>query len=249
MVVLSYGGEKGSLLSFDLPSRELLQEQAGWLAGARARLLRRAGVAHRRSILDLGCGYGVVRGELARRGGGTVTGLDHHARALRGVPNGVCGRAEQLPFRAGAFDLVFCQLALMWMPLEATVAEIERVTRPGGVVAAIEPDYGGMLEWPEGAGLKGVWIAALERAGADPLVGRKLPGALARAGFDVWVEITPGVRQPRQGRFGLLRGLPLTPDEQRRLIEWEGRSGAGFSPWEPLVYLPFVMVVGSRSAG
>lgn len=52
------------------------------------------------------------------------------------------------------------------------------------------------------------------RAGADPFVGRKLPGALARAGFDVWMETTAGIQPPRADRFELLRGLPLTSEEK-----------------------------------
>lgn len=58
---------------------------------------------------------------------------------------------------------------------------------------AIEPDYGGMLEWPEGVGLKEVWIAALTRVGADPRWGGKLPGVLARGAIHVRVETTAGI--------------------------------------------------------
>lgn len=98
-----------------------------------------------------------------------VVGVDWQLQALRSddfsrsrgattevvtTVDGVCGEAGKFPFANETFDLVFCQLALMWMPLERTAAEIGRVTMKGGVVMAIEPDYGGMLKWPEGAGLK-----------------------------------------------------------------------------------------------
>ena len=180
-----------------------------------------------------------------------VVGVDHHVAAMRIIEQmdgfgAACGDAGWLPFARNSFDLVFCQLALMWMPLDRTAAEIRRVTMKGGAVVAIEPDYGGMLEWPEGVGLKEVWIAALARTGADPLVGRKLPGILAREGFDVRVETTSGIQPPAMGRFGLLRGLPLTPDEQRRVDEMVKRSGVGYSKWEPLVHLPFVLAVGTK---
>lgn len=235
-------------MTYDLPSLDLLREQADWLSPARTRLLRQIRVAHRKRMLDLGCGYGIVTEELARRGREIAIGFDHHLEALREAKAGcfVIGDATRLPFKEQAFDLVFCQLALMWMPLEQTIREIGRATMKGGVVVAIEPDYGGMLEWPEGAGLKDVWIAALRRAGADPRVGRKLPGALARAGFDVRVETTSGVQPPSPARFGLLRGLPLTPDEQRKVSEVEQRWGSEFSNWETLVHLPFVLVVGTK---
>lgn len=135
----------------------------------------------------------------------------------------------------------------MWMPLEETVQEISRVTMKGGVVITIEPDYGGMLEWPEGAGLKEVWMAALTRAGADPLVGRKLPGVLSRVGFDVRVETTSGIQPPAQTRLEILRGLPLTPEEARKVNEGEKRASGLFSKWESLVHLPFVLVVGTKT--
>jgi SAM-dependent methyltransferase len=204
-------------------------------------------VAHRKRILDLGCGFGEVTEELARRGGGTVFVLDHLPQALSRVSDGVCGQSDHLPFPNKALDLVFCQLALMWMPLEQTVQEISRVTMHGGVVVAIEPDYGGMLEWPDGAGLKEVWIPALQRAGADPFVGRKLPGVLSRAGFDVRVETTSGIQPPHADRFGLLRGLPLTQEEEVRVREFELESGVkDLENWEALVHLPFVLVVGTK---
>ena len=65
---------------------ELLRRQAAWLAPARARLLRRVAVARRRSVLDLGGGYGAVTGELVRRAGGTVVALDHTLEALQASP-------------------------------------------------------------------------------------------------------------------------------------------------------------------
>ena len=58
--------------------------------------------------------------------------------------------AERLPFADGAFDLVFCQFALLWLDAAAAVGEVRRVLSPGGVLAAIEPDYGGMIEHPRG---------------------------------------------------------------------------------------------------
>lgn len=186
-----------------------------------------------------------------------VAGVDHHFSALDanrrlssskpGVGNVICAEARKLPFADKTFDLVFCQLALMWMPLEQTTAEIGRVTMKGGAVVAIEPDYGGMLEWPEGVGLKEIWLAALTRAGADPFVGRKLPGVLAREGFEVRVETTSGIQPPRAGRFGLLRGLPLMPKEEERVREIELEVGVrDLEKWEALVHLPFVLVFATK---
>ena len=168
-------------------SRALEAEQARWLAPLRSRLLRRVDIARRRRVLDLGAGGGTVAEELARRAAGPVVAVDvvagepdeadASADAARAVAR-VTADAVRLPFADGSFELAFCQAALLWMPLAAAAAELRRVVADTGAVLAIEPDFGGMIEHPEGAGLAQVWRAALSRAGADPLVGRKLPGAL-----------------------------------------------------------------------
>ncbi|HLA84582.1 MAG TPA: hypothetical protein VJL29_07290, partial [Thermoguttaceae bacterium] len=65
-----------------LPSTALLRQQAEWLAPARSRLLRRAGIARCRRVLDLGCGVGAVTAELARRTSGFVVALDRDRGSL-----------------------------------------------------------------------------------------------------------------------------------------------------------------------
>ncbi|MEO6504386.1 MAG: class I SAM-dependent methyltransferase, partial [Jatrophihabitantaceae bacterium] len=55
-------------------------------------------------------------------------------------------RAERLPFADEAFDLVLAQLVVHFMDdPEAGIAEMARVTRPGGVVAACVWDHAGGL--------------------------------------------------------------------------------------------------------
>ena len=110
-----------------LPSESLLQAQAEWLAPARARLLRRVGIARRRRILDLGAGYGAVTGELARRGGGFVAALDTSTSSVSALLNSpafpICGDALSLPFADNSFDLVFCQCVLMWVTSTGSVTD------------------------------------------------------------------------------------------------------------------------------
>jgi SAM-dependent methyltransferase len=232
----------------DLPSLRLIREQAAWLAPARSWLLQRAGVEQRRSLLDLGCGFGVVSQELARLGGGRVVALDHSLPALLKARAGLegspptCADATRLPFTDASFDLVFCQLALLWMPLELTLAEVRRVLQPGGVLLAIEPDYGGMVEHPAELATRDLWIAGLARAGADPLVGRKLPGLLAGHGFDVRVELMNELTPPVPQRFDLLRGLPLKRKERRQAKAIERSARRLAEPWQQVVHLPFMLV-------
>jgi SAM-dependent methyltransferase len=230
------------------PPAELLRQQAEWLASARARLLRRAAIAHRSSVLDLGAGSGAVSDELARRSAGRVVALDRAWPPLRAAATpGICAQAARLPFPAATFDLVFCQCALLWMPpLPPVLSEIWRILQPGGVLLALEPDYGGLLEHPPALALRDIWLAALARAGADPLVGRKLPGLLARQGFGVRADLLPELLPPSPARFDLLRGLPLTRREQRALRRAERAAATHNAPWQQIAHLPFVLLTATR---
>jgi SAM-dependent methyltransferase len=233
-----------------LPPPELLAKQADWLAPARSRLLRRIRIAHCRSLLDLGCGWQTVTRELARRCSGYVVAADLNRLALAAQEHRdspilpVACDAARLPFRDGSFDLVFCQFALLWMNADSAVREIRRVLAPGGVLAAIEPDYGGLIEFPDKIATTALWQAALRRAGADPSIGRRLPGLLAAAGFQVRVDLLDRLTPPSPLRFELLRGLPLAGDEVRRLEDII-RADRELDDSQRVAHLPIFLVTAS----
>ena len=92
------------------------------------------------AALELGCGAGQWARELARRGA-TVIGIDVSAAQLelaRSADDGravslVQGSAEELPFRAEAFDLVMCDHgALSFTDPRVAIPEVARVLRPRG---------------------------------------------------------------------------------------------------------------------
>jgi demethylmenaquinone methyltransferase/2-methoxy-6-polyprenyl-1,4-benzoquinol methylase len=57
----------------------------------------------------------------------------------RGLKSAVCGDACTLPFADGAFDAVFIGYGLRNFPdLNKAVREIERVTRPGGLLVSLD---------------------------------------------------------------------------------------------------------------
>jgi demethylmenaquinone methyltransferase/2-methoxy-6-polyprenyl-1,4-benzoquinol methylase len=57
----------------------------------------------------------------------------------RGVANGDCGDAMRLPFSDGSFDCVFIGYGLRNYPdLDTALAEILRVTRPGGLLVTLD---------------------------------------------------------------------------------------------------------------
>jgi ubiquinone/menaquinone biosynthesis C-methylase UbiE len=104
--------------------------------------------------LDVGCGPGGLTSELvARAGAERVAAIDpaaQFAEACRERHAGAdvrVGSAEQLPWDDDTFDAALAQLVIAFMSdPDRGVAEMARVTRPGGVVAACMWDLhdGGM---------------------------------------------------------------------------------------------------------
>ncbi len=243
-------------MDYSLPTDQaLLAKQAEWLAPFRARLLRRAAIGQRQAVLDLGCGPGLITAELLRRSGGRVVGVDRNFRALRHLAalyraesrvqlaQPICADACRLPFADQSFDLVFCQWVLLWVPLGAALKEIRRVLEPAGVLVALEPDYGGMIEYPPEIASAPLWQTGLRRAGADPEVGRKLPPLLAELGFQVEVLLLDRLSAPDPARWQLLRELPLTAEEQAHL-EAAMQTETQLPPQSVSVHLPIFGILG-----
>ena len=105
------------------------------------RLVDEADIKPGMSVLDVGCGTGVVARAAQRRIGPDelVTGLDISvemltvARRLAPSLRWIQGDAGMLPFLAEHFDRVVSQFALMFFPdQEHAVSEMWRVLKPGG---------------------------------------------------------------------------------------------------------------------
>jgi demethylmenaquinone methyltransferase/2-methoxy-6-polyprenyl-1,4-benzoquinol methylase len=103
------------------------------------------------SVLDVATGPAGVALQLAERTGATVTGIDLTEQMLRaGVANVarhrrsdrvrlLVGRGEELPFPDATFDaLTFTYLLRYVTDPAATLRELTRVVKPGGVVANLE---------------------------------------------------------------------------------------------------------------
>jgi demethylmenaquinone methyltransferase/2-methoxy-6-polyprenyl-1,4-benzoquinol methylase len=103
------------------------------------------------TVLDVATGTGAVAIEIARRTGARVVGLDQSPEMLTGARERVAragladrielreGRAEALPFADGSFTaLSFTYLLRYVADPAATMSELARVVRPGGVIASLE---------------------------------------------------------------------------------------------------------------
>jgi demethylmenaquinone methyltransferase/2-methoxy-6-polyprenyl-1,4-benzoquinol methylase len=103
------------------------------------------------SVLDVACGTGAVGLELARAYGCRVVGIDQSPEMLAAGRRRIAsagqrgrielreGRAEELRFPDASFDaLTFTYLLRYVDDPGATLRELARVVRPGGVVAGLD---------------------------------------------------------------------------------------------------------------
>jgi SAM-dependent methyltransferase len=103
-----------------------------------------AGISSGQRVLDVGCGPGALTAELvARVGPAAVSAVDPSesfvvaAQARNPGADVQQATAEQLPFPDQSFDAALAQLVVSFMADPAAgIAEMRRVTQPGGVVAA-----------------------------------------------------------------------------------------------------------------
>lgn len=182
------------------------------------------GAASVGSILDVGCGVGHW-GRLIGRAlpAARVTGIDREplwvekagerAAALGATDrfNYQVASAEALPFADSTFDLTTCQTVLIHMPDPARViAEMARVTRPGGLVVVAEPTnfVDGVIE-SIAVGDPPEVTAELLRfhlvcnrgkvalGQGDNLLGERVPGLFAAAGLQ-------GIQVRQNERAGVL---------------------------------------------
>jgi SAM-dependent methyltransferase len=209
--------------------RDRLRRQSGELRDHSLLLLNRTGVAAGQRAIDLGCGPSGILDLLADRVGptGHVVGLDFDpanvalARqfvADRGLANVevIEGDAHQTGLPSDSYDLVHTRTLLINIPDPATVVtEMARLARPGGWVAALEPDGGGSVCYPTHPAwdrLTEIFRSAQEVDGADSFIGRRLPELFRQAGLvaidaEAKADIYPVGHSRRTLRADLVRSM------------------------------------------
>lgn len=168
-------------------------------------------------ILDVGCGPGEIASRLADRfPGARVTGVDlieeHLALARARYPHLKDRlrllRADgfALPFPDASFDLSVSRHVIQAIPdAPRALAELVRVTRPGGFLHVLAEDYGMIFLHPTRPDVVDFWNegppAFGRGTGVDLHVGRRTYTHLRRLGLDPvrvdWVVVDP-IRVPRE---------------------------------------------------
>jgi ubiquinone/menaquinone biosynthesis C-methylase UbiE len=159
------------------------------------------------SVLDVGCGTGVMLPALAQAvgGGGLVTGLDHAAaflaRAHQRLRDAgldeqvrlVQGDAMALPFADGTFDVTHAERVLMHLSdPDAAIREMARVTKPGGRVVCAEVDTRAVeIDHPD----RELFERLLQMSASqirNPAIGIELRRRLITAGLEAVTAVAVG---------------------------------------------------------
>jgi ubiquinone/menaquinone biosynthesis C-methylase UbiE len=217
-------------------------------------LVHEAGLMPGGRVLDVACGTGIVTRLAAERvapdgvlGGVDVTpGMLTLARQLAAsAPVHIEwyeASAEAMPLPDDAFDVVFCQLGLMFMTdRRAALREIRRVLAPGGRT---------YITTPTPTAFFGVMDNALARHGLGPAAGfvrqvfslhepTELERAFREAGFaDVRVRVdtkTPRLPAPREFLWQYIDSTPMSGPlrqlPQDRQAALENDIVARWAPW------------------
>ncbi len=168
-------------------------------------------------ILDVACGTGEITARLAELfPTSTLVGIDLHEEHLVAARGRSASSGDRVVYRRGdafaldeedaSFDLVVCRHFLQAVPeAELVLAELVRVTRPGGRVHVVAEDYAMMHFDTPDVDTDDFWrrgpITFAGKTGSDLLSGRKIFGHLCRLGLvEVSVDyvVIDTLRVPRE---------------------------------------------------
>ena len=214
--------------------------QAPEIVNQRLRTLAALGLRQGESILDAGCGTGLLLEQEALAVGpnGRAEGLDSsadmlaHAEARCGqLPqvNLQLGSVDTLPFDAESFDALSCTQTLLYVDqLEQALREYHRVLKVGGRLAIIETDWGGAILNSPDLALSQAIFNSWSDVVANPYLPRRLTPLLRAAGFGaIRVEAIPVVNASYSDNSfsaGMLEGFAKSAQKQNIISAAQAKS-------------------------
>jgi ubiquinone/menaquinone biosynthesis C-methylase UbiE len=229
--------------------------------------IREIGARSGERMLDVGAGLGQFARAIAKITGVPAVGVERSAEQIAESTRQARaageerlldlrrGDAQDLPLQDeewATFDIAHARFLLEHVrdPLEI-VKGMVRAVRPGGRVVLEDDDHDVLRLWPEPPGLANVWGAYMrtyDRAGNDPIIGRRLVQLLHQAGaeprrstwiyfgacaghadFELYVENLASILQgAREAIVALGIGQDDFVSALSRLHEWKQRPDAAF---------------------
>jgi len=165
------------------------------IVNQRLRTLSAMALRRGESVLDAGCGTGLLLEQeaLAVGDGGRAEGVDFSEDMLE-LASERCadmpqvqlqqGNIETLPFEDASFDALSCTQTLLYVEnLKQALQELHRVLKPGGRIAVLETDWSGAILNSHDQSLTQRIFAAWDIALVNPNLPKRLRPLLRGFGF------------------------------------------------------------------
>ncbi len=192
--------------TYDKKAAELIDRsyQTPEIVNQRLRTLVALALSHGESVLDAGCGTGLLLEQEALAVGseGRAEGVDFsddmlaHARARCDGLEQVKlqqGSIETLPFEDASFDALSCTQTLLYVKdMDKALTEFYRLLKPSGRIAIVETDWSGAVINSHDQLVTRKILDACGRAVVNPNLPRRLRPILRQIGFGAMrVEAIP----------------------------------------------------------
>ena len=261
---ISLGGTELGSVAF----LEAIDRAVGFLTMVRG-LMEEVHLRPGEAVLDVGCGTGFLDRWLAHRTGRTnrITGVDINSYLLRearaiarkeGLEEVIDFRtesAEALPFADSSFDVTMSVTVMEEVDADKMLAEMIRVTKPGGRVAVIVRalDMSWWINLPLRAELKaklespGAWAPGAEEQGcADASLYRRFHAA-GLVALRMLPQLVP-FDSSNTLALNFFQAQILATLSPKEAIEWEAAVNETAAEGTLIIVQPFHCAVGTKTS-